>query len=661
MSESDIDFVKSFCDRFVPVKVELNAAKGMNTKIPLISKWPLPPFGPPRAKGNKMNQNLSPLPAHSLTPLSQNRRSADTWPTPRQFVHSLLWGLTLGLLPAVGRALPLGSRADLGRVQPNRQLKAHGGRTLIEAVDNLRTLPGLEVPLGQPGFVKATENVDCTGAVPALPQLFSIGHAYMASMSKVAGAINSGRIWRNPCGPTTAGPLDVVTRLTYTFSDPAEDVPVLDPDVRNVTGGPLPYTAYIEDGAEQRAADVRTTLATISSVINIDFVELADTQTEPAFLRIRFDPTIPATFHAIAYDGAGRPVISGFRAGSIEGINRIVFSTTPPRQQLLLALGLCPPKVDCGWARPKFPVGAFNDSTDNTLLGASSACPSVGFDPNEFLNYGPLDLAALVAAYGARSQSAPDTPTVLGPDPINIGRGGFVDTQGNNTLSTQTTGLAILSLRADGRTASRTGQALYQMTPGSRYTTGDLRSSRGGTLVGNDEDNIFYGSAYNDTVDVGGGNNRVVLGAGNDTVVLRTQTRSVEIAQFAPGSDRLALIALAPGPQVLRTHLAERSQRVQLLFAGGQLASLTCTGARPFNFTLDTTTHDPVGDLTVCGLYALNSTSGAFEGDYVPPELEPYNPVSFPVWAIPVCVAGLVGVAGTGYVLHRRYRARHPS
>jgi hypothetical protein len=36
---SDIDYVKSFCERFVPVKVELDAARGKNTKIPLISKW----------------------------------------------------------------------------------------------------------------------------------------------------------------------------------------------------------------------------------------------------------------------------------------------------------------------------------------------------------------------------------------------------------------------------------------------------------------------------------------------------------------------------------------------------------------------------------------------------------------------------------------------
>ncbi len=36
---SDIDYVKSFCDRFVPIKVELDAAKGKNSKIPLISKW----------------------------------------------------------------------------------------------------------------------------------------------------------------------------------------------------------------------------------------------------------------------------------------------------------------------------------------------------------------------------------------------------------------------------------------------------------------------------------------------------------------------------------------------------------------------------------------------------------------------------------------------
>jgi Family of unknown function (DUF5906) len=36
---SDIEYVKSFCDRFVPIKVELDSATGRHTKIPLISKW----------------------------------------------------------------------------------------------------------------------------------------------------------------------------------------------------------------------------------------------------------------------------------------------------------------------------------------------------------------------------------------------------------------------------------------------------------------------------------------------------------------------------------------------------------------------------------------------------------------------------------------------
>ena len=32
MSESDLAFIKSFCDRFVPVKVELDSAKGKHSK-----------------------------------------------------------------------------------------------------------------------------------------------------------------------------------------------------------------------------------------------------------------------------------------------------------------------------------------------------------------------------------------------------------------------------------------------------------------------------------------------------------------------------------------------------------------------------------------------------------------------------------------------------
>ncbi len=39
MASSDLEFVKSFCDRFVPVKVEFDSAKGRHTKVPLISKW----------------------------------------------------------------------------------------------------------------------------------------------------------------------------------------------------------------------------------------------------------------------------------------------------------------------------------------------------------------------------------------------------------------------------------------------------------------------------------------------------------------------------------------------------------------------------------------------------------------------------------------------
>jgi hypothetical protein len=39
MSKSDLEFIKSFCDRFVPVKVELDSTKGKHTKVPVISKW----------------------------------------------------------------------------------------------------------------------------------------------------------------------------------------------------------------------------------------------------------------------------------------------------------------------------------------------------------------------------------------------------------------------------------------------------------------------------------------------------------------------------------------------------------------------------------------------------------------------------------------------
>jgi phage/plasmid-associated DNA primase len=39
MTTSDLEFIKSFCDRFVPVKVELDSTKGKHTKVPVISKW----------------------------------------------------------------------------------------------------------------------------------------------------------------------------------------------------------------------------------------------------------------------------------------------------------------------------------------------------------------------------------------------------------------------------------------------------------------------------------------------------------------------------------------------------------------------------------------------------------------------------------------------
>ena len=39
MSASDLEFIKSFCDRFVPVRVELDSAKGKYTKVPVISQW----------------------------------------------------------------------------------------------------------------------------------------------------------------------------------------------------------------------------------------------------------------------------------------------------------------------------------------------------------------------------------------------------------------------------------------------------------------------------------------------------------------------------------------------------------------------------------------------------------------------------------------------
>ena len=34
-----LEFIKSFCDRFVLVRVELDSTKGKHTKVPVISKW----------------------------------------------------------------------------------------------------------------------------------------------------------------------------------------------------------------------------------------------------------------------------------------------------------------------------------------------------------------------------------------------------------------------------------------------------------------------------------------------------------------------------------------------------------------------------------------------------------------------------------------------
>lgn len=39
MTTSDLEFIKSFNNRFVPMKVELDSSKGKHTKVPVISKW----------------------------------------------------------------------------------------------------------------------------------------------------------------------------------------------------------------------------------------------------------------------------------------------------------------------------------------------------------------------------------------------------------------------------------------------------------------------------------------------------------------------------------------------------------------------------------------------------------------------------------------------
>lgn len=39
MTTSDLEFVKSFCDRFVPCKVELDYVAQKHTKVPAIAKW----------------------------------------------------------------------------------------------------------------------------------------------------------------------------------------------------------------------------------------------------------------------------------------------------------------------------------------------------------------------------------------------------------------------------------------------------------------------------------------------------------------------------------------------------------------------------------------------------------------------------------------------
>ncbi len=180
------------------------------------------------------------------------------------------------------------------------------------------------------------------------------------------------------------------------------------------------------------------------------------------------------------------------------------------------------------------PVGNFGDTTLSSVT-ASKANPCW-----PATRMGPLDLAFLAARHGL-------SPLFSELDAIKLdatyGTGGLLlDPAGFTTLALSHPGQVTISLADDGSTATRIGDSVILLAPGSQASSADASATHGAWIIGNHGVNTMVGSDYDDFFSPGPNATTITTGLGADSLLVSDITLSkITVLDFDPQHDTIWL------------------------------------------------------------------------------------------------------------------------
>lgn len=506
------------------------------------------------------------------------------------------------------------------------------------------------------GFL-GPKTVNCSSETAAKPRLYQQSSEVVRRLPEAVQAIYSGKVWRNACAAAPEQPEQTALRVGYAFNIPtAAD--------QTTKYAPLPKRLH---------ALMRSVLTDLADRIMLDFFEVPSDESQTAFLRIGVSLEAGDYGASASVGNDWRPFIvfnPKYIAAGYES-----FVEGGGRHEMLHTLGMCHPFDGCT-TDVRLPVGDFVDNHMTTTMSYTDAC----YVNATFSGFGPLDLSALVAGFGARASGQRLSNLTL---TNATGITGLIDTQGGErTLRVRSSLPVVLSLAVDGSAASFVDQARVQLAPLSTLTRADLRGSVGGFLIGNGANNTLFGSDFDDIIDSRLGHAVVQTGDGHDTLVVRTGAGQIDVLDFSPGSDRLAATFDA-NFELQREALADGGEQVSLRFAGGEHVRLTTPVGERFEPGRDLLRQDPVPELTACrsaktifSALPPSSTPRALPPSpltlrqapppavgsspterYVPPVSfrRPLAPILF---SLAFCLVGVIGIVVLGLKLQRWTKQR---
>lgn len=292
------------------------------------------------------------------------------------------------------------------------------------------------------------------------------------------------------------------------------------------------FSASIMEFSAQDKVTARTLLATVASVCNVAFVEVADSGTQCGQVRYAYSEAP----NDMGYAGfAFFPSDASIGGDVWIGADQSTASWDFYRADLILhetlhAMGLKHP----------FEGAVRLDSQTNIIPNTvMSYSPVAGTSSGSLSQYPQepmaLDIQQLQNLYGAAAHNVGDTVYNLADPSFRTNFRALWDSAGSDTLDAGSVGVGVLlDLHAGTRSdiGVKVGSyAIFDGTPvyGNYTATLSLANSTlienaigsafGDVLVGNDFDNTLSGGNGNDLLDGRAGNDRMLGGGGNDRII----------------------------------------------------------------------------------------------------------------------------------------------